>query len=160
VALVPHYFDRTGTTVALPKTMKEHFTPWMETVADAVKFATDRADVDGQKIALLGFSLGGYLSLSTATFDPRVKVVVDYFGGLPKELHDRAGKLPPTLIMHGDADPIVSVKEAETLESLLKQHMIPYEMKIYKGLGHGFTGKDGEDAALRAIGFLSTHLKK
>ncbi|MDB5349099.1 MAG: dienelactone hydrolase [Planctomycetota bacterium] len=159
VALIPHYFDRTGTTIALPKTMKDEFTPWMETVADTVGFAAGRAEVDAAKIGLVGFSLGGYLSLSTATHDPRIKVIVDYFGGLPKELHERAGKLPPTLILHGDADPIVPVHEAHTLEGLLKTHKILHEVKIYPGLGHGFSGTTGDDAARRALAFLDTHLK-
>src|SRR4051812_13510134 len=77
VALIPHYFDRTGTTLALPKTMKQEFTTWMETVGDAVKFAAGRGEVDPEKIGLIGFSLGGYLSLSTATYLPQIKVVVD-----------------------------------------------------------------------------------
>lgn len=160
VALIPHYFDRTGTTLALPKTMKEEFTPWMETVGDGVLFAAGRGEVDPERIGLIGFSLGGYLSLSTATYLPRIKVVVDYFGGLPKELHERADKLPPTLILHGDADPVVPVAEAKVLEKLLEDYKIAHEVKIYKGLGHGFTGKDGEDAALRAIAFLEAQLKK
>ena len=140
--------------------MKESFQPWMETVADTVGFAASRSDVDAAKIGVVGFSLGGYLSLSTATHDPRIKVIVDYFGGLPKELHARADKLPPTLILHGNADPIVSVNEARTLEGLLKTHKIAHEVKIYDGLGHGFSGETGQDAAKRALAFLDAHLKK
>jgi dienelactone hydrolase len=159
VALLPHYFDRTGTKISDPATSAKHFKEWMETIGDAVTFVAGRPAVDRERIGLLGFSLGAYLSLSNATFDPRVKAVVEFFGGLPPALEDRADKLPPTLILHGDADPIVPVKEAHRLESLLKDRKVPYELHIYKGAGHAFLGADGADSARRTLQFFDKYVK-
>jgi len=159
VAFMPHYFERTGTKTADLKTSTDNFVTWMETIYAATEFISKRDEIDAEKIGVVGFSLGGYLSLSEPLFDQRVKVVVDYFGGMPEQLVDCAHKLPPTLVLHGEADPIVSVKEAEKVEKLLKQHKIEHEVKIYKGQGHGILGSDGEDAQKRAIAFLDKHLK-
>ncbi len=158
VAVLPHYFDRTGTTIADLKQMVERFKDWMETIGDATTYAASLPNADADRVALVGFSLGGYLSLSNATFDPRVKAVVEYFGGLPDPLADRAGKLPPTLILHGDADPIVPVSEARELEDRLKAHGIAYEMTIFPGAGHGFLNQTGRDASRQTIEFLGKHL--
>jgi carboxymethylenebutenolidase len=160
VALIPHYFDRTGTAMADDRTIPKHFAAWMETVADAVTYAASRPNVDPGRIGLLGFSLGGYLSLSTATLDPRIQVIVEFFGGLPDALAGGVARLPPVLILHGDADTVVPVAEAHKLERLLKENRVPYEIHIYRGAGHGFLGDAGEDSGRRTQAFFDAHLKK
>jgi carboxymethylenebutenolidase len=160
LVVMPHYFDRTGTVPPVTReTMVENFRSWVETVADASSYALGLPNAEPGEVALVGFSLGGYLSLATSTFDPRVKVVVDYFGGLPEPLTDRADKLPPTLILHGDSDTIVPVSEASRVEELLKANHIPFEKKIYEGAGHGFFGASSKDATGRVVKFLGKHMK-
>lgn len=158
VVVLPHYFDRTGTRIADPKAILDRFAEWMETVADATTYAAALPNADAERIGLVGFSLGGYLATSSAAYDPRVKAVVEYFGGLPDLLADRAGRLPPTLILHGDADAIVPVSEARELEDRLKAHDIPCEVHIYEGANHGFLGATGRDASRRTVEFLGKHL--
>jgi carboxymethylenebutenolidase len=160
LVVLPHYFDRTGTVPpAMLPTMVENFPSWAETVADASTYALSLPNAEPGRVALVGFSLGGYLSLSTSTFDPRVTCVVDYFGGLPDQLKDRASKLPPTLILHGEADPIVPVSEARKVQALLESNHVPFEVQTYPGAGHGFFGPAGKDATARTVAFLAKHLK-
>ncbi|HEX8200055.1 MAG TPA: dienelactone hydrolase family protein [Isosphaeraceae bacterium] len=159
VALIPHYFERTGTTAADERTIPVNFPAWMEAVAAAVTFAAGRPDVDPARIGLLGFSLGGYLALATATVDPRIRAVVECFGGLPEVLTSDAGKLPPTLILHGDADAVVPVSEAYKLQQLLTEHRVPHEIQIYRGVGHAFLGPSAEDSGRRTLAFFDTHVK-
>jgi len=159
VALVVHYFDLTGTKIADQSAMKTNFEPWVRVVSDGISHALTQPDVDPARVGLIGFSLGSYLSLSEAVFDPRVLAVVDYFGGLPEVLAKKVKTLPPTLILHGDADPIVPVAEAKALETLCVEKKVTHEVCIYKGQGHGFTGESGIDAARRALAFLDKHVK-
>ena len=84
-----HYFDRTGTVFADQQIIFSKFPLWMKTLWDAISHVEKQACVDPNRIGLLGFSLGAYLSLSDATIDKRIKAVVDFFGGLPKESDDR-----------------------------------------------------------------------
>jgi dienelactone hydrolase len=155
---VLHYFDRTGTTEADRATMFRHFPVWMKTLWDSVSFVTRQPQVDAARIGLLGFSLGAYLALSNAAIDPRVEAVVEFFGGLPKEMKFFMRRLCPTLILHGDADPTVPVEEAYHLQTVLEKKHIAYEMQIYPGAGHGFTGETWRDAGLRTLSFLQKHL--
>ena len=155
---VLHYFDRTGTTEADRETIFRHFPIWMKTLWDAVSFVAGQPQVDPERIGLLGFSLGAYLSLSNAAIDSRIRAVVEFFGGLPKEMRLFTLRLCPVLILHGEADQTIPVEEAYHLQRFLEKKQIPYEMQIYPGAGHGFTGEIWRDAGLRTLGFLKKHL--
>lgn len=157
---VLHYFERTGTHWADPATIRQNFEPWMKTISDAVTFAGQQPGVNKSRIGLLGFSLGAYLALSVAAVDPRVKAVVDYFGGMPEELASRvAASYPPVLILHGGADSIVPVSEAQKLKKVFDEVGTRYDMKIYPEAGHGFSGMDMLDAGQRTLRFLDSTLK-
>jgi len=156
---VLHYFDRTGTTQATDKpTIMRNFPAWGKTVWDAVGFIARQPQVDPDRIGLLGFSLGAYLALSVASVDPRVKAVVEFFGGFPKEMKFFMRRLCPTLILHGEADATIPVQEAYDLQALLEKKGMPYEMKIYPGAGHGFENETWRDAGLRSLQFLQKYL--
>ena len=152
-----HFFDRTGTVRADYETTQRYFPDWMRTVGDAITFAAQNPSVDADRIGLLGFSLGSFLALAVASVDPRVKAVVDFFGGLPEELHGTP-RMPPVLILHGEDDRVVPVSEAVKLQQLLERTGTPYEMKLYPGAGHVFNGMQFMDAGRRAIQFLNKHL--
>lgn len=153
-----HYFDRSGITSTDMLTIMRSFLPWMKTLWDAISFVKTQPRVDGERIALLGFSLGAYLSLANSAIDPRIKAVVEFFGGMPKEMNLFRRRLCPVLILHGEADATVPVEEAYKLQKLLEKKRIPYEMKIYPGAGHGFEAEVWRDASPRSVQFLKKHL--
>jgi len=155
---VLHYFDRTDTQFADKPTVLRNFPIWMKTLWDAVSFVEKQSVVDRERIALLGFSLGAYLALANASIDGRVRAVVEFFGGLPREMKLFMRRLCPVLNLHGEADPIIPVSEAYNLQRLLEQKGIPYEIKIYPGAGHGFENEVWRDAGVRALKFLQKYL--
>ncbi|MFZ0481133.1 MAG: dienelactone hydrolase family protein [Terriglobales bacterium] len=155
---VLHYFDRTDTESADKATILRNFPIWMKTLWDAISFVESQPSVDRERIALLGFSLGAYLSLADASIDQRVQAVVEFFGGFPREMKLFMKRFCPVLILHGDADPTVPVAEAYQLRDLLEKKNIPYEIKIYPGAGHGFDGEIWRDTGPRVLRFLQEHL--
>jgi carboxymethylenebutenolidase len=159
VALIPHFFDRTGTRFKNPYRNREYFQVWMETIRDTVTYAATLPTVDRRRIGLLGFSLGAYVALSEAMFDTRVAAVVEYSGGLFGELASQLEAMPPTLIVHGEADRIVPVVEARRLAALFEVRQVRFEIAIYPGAGHGFADEDGKDAWQRTRKFLDRHLR-
>jgi carboxymethylenebutenolidase len=129
----------------------------MGTVGDAVNFATQHASVDANRIGLLGFSLGAYLALSVASVERRIRAVVEFFGGVPEELHGFT-RMPPVLILHGEQDRVVPVSEAIRLQQLLERTGSAYEVKLYPNAGHGFNGLQLLDAGQRTLKFLRKYL--
>lgn len=156
---VLHYFDRTNHEAVNDRpTILRNFPAWGKTVWDAVSHIEKLPEVDAKRIGLLGFSLGAYLALSVAVVDPRIQAVVEFYGGLPKEMRFFMRRLCPTLILHGDADPTIPVEEAYQLRDLLEKKQIPYELQIYPGIGHGFPAAIWQDAQQRTIAFFQKYL--
>jgi dienelactone hydrolase len=189
VVVLVHYLERTGTRrEARPalekrfaaylrspdpaakewKEIRGHFTDWADTAADAVKYARALPGVDPDRVGLLGVSMGGFLATAVAARkELKVGCVVEAFGGLPGELAQGLRHMPPTLIIHGELDRIVPVKEAYALCGLLHARGLPCEVKVYEGVGHGFETPKGQFAWFtamlaewRATAFLNKHLGK
>jgi carboxymethylenebutenolidase len=144
VALI-HVFDRTGHKKGVdPKKINEEdFRAWKETVADGfchIRDKLDRKRVKKEDVGLLGFSLGGFLALSAATDkELGVTAVASYFGGIPDQLWPDVRHLPPTLLIHGRKDAIVSVRHSLAVHGFCGLNKIPHECKIYDE-GHMFEG--------------------
>jgi dipeptidyl aminopeptidase/acylaminoacyl peptidase len=155
----PRYFERTGSGRADVLTILQNFSAWRRTVAGAVDFAARQPQVDGARIGLAGVSLGSSLSLALAAEDERVKAVTEFFGVLPTLGGGAINRLPPVLILHGANDRLVPVDEAYRMERFLQTLKTPYEIKIYPGQGHGFSGAADTDAFERAVGFFDKYLK-
>jgi dienelactone hydrolase len=153
-----HYLDRTGERRVSYSTLRANFPLWAATVRDAVTWLAKQPLVDPDRVGIVGISLGAALALETAAADPRIKAIVDYFGPLPEGMAARKPRLPPTLILHGSADPIVPVANAHKIEKLLQQSGTPYEVRIYPGQGHAFFGPAQLDSANRAAEFLGRYL--
>jgi phospholipase/carboxylesterase len=96
------------------------------------RFGLEEAD-----IALLGFSQGTYMSLSTAP--SRVKTlagVVGYSGALiPSDIP--IVSRPPVLLVHGMADEVVPFAAMANAESTLRESGLAVETLARPGLGHG-----------------------
>jgi carboxymethylenebutenolidase len=157
---VVHYFERTGHSWVSPAAIKDHFVDWLKTVGDAVSYIAKQPEVDPKRIGLLGFSLGGYLSVALATREPQIAAVAELFGGVPDHFTAEVANMPPVLILHGARDTVVPVTEAEKLETLLKQHRISYEIKIYPDQGHHLSGLAQLDAMRRVVQFFRKYLQK
>lgn len=146
-------------------TSRRSFEQWIEAVRDAVAYVRKLPNVDGNRVGIVGFSLGGYLALSAAPkCEPPVKAVVEMFGGLPQEYCKKLGKVPPTLIVHGEEDDVVSVSEAYKAAGVIlaqKQHVV---VEIHKGVGHVCCrpGSDEPDKfeLLKARGHMTSFFKK
>lgn len=160
VAMVPHYFGGLKPDSRDGRKNARSFAVWARTVSDAVGSAARRPDVEPKRIGLLGSSLGSWVSLSVAARDRRVSAVVENFGGWPAWEELNPARLPPVLILHGDADRNVPVQEAYQLEQIVQEAGVPYEMHIYAGAGHGFRGDDGADALRRTVEFFDMHVKR
>ncbi len=171
LALIPHYFERTGTkaedlvdargvTSEGAKRMDAHLPEWEEIVGDAIDHAVGRVDADAERIGVLGFSLGAVVGSTRAAHDHRIKAVVDYVGGLPFENAEMARASPPTLIIQGDKDRLVPAKYSEEFDRLLRSEGVTSELVVYPGQDHYFGEAAARDAGRRAIEFLAARLKK
>jgi len=169
VEFIEYYSQTDAVGARQPGEMIKNFPTWLEEIHSGLDALDKNPAVDPHRVALLGFSLGSFLSLSVGAIDPgQIAAIVEYYGGLPPTLQYGAKLMPPTLILHGDKDVLVPVAMAHTLDELLTKEKRPHEMKIYEGANHAFNfpqlpfwydADDAQDAWNRSVKFLAANLK-
>lgn len=153
--LLPRYFEATSDNRARYGEIRSKYGIWLRAL-EAILAEPPRG-TEPDRVAVVGFSLGGALALSLASRSSRIRAVVDFFGFAPEGL--AAGRrLPPTLILHGDADRVVPVANATAIERLIKSQGGTVESRIYPGEGHGLSLASLPDAIGRTQDFLRQHL--
>ena len=176
-ALIPNYFAATDTRasadiagdIAVMDAVPSNRDVWIDTLGDCLAYAAARADANSDRLGLLGFSLGGHLTLRTAKRQglPRVRAVVSFFAPINQAPFEGIGgdldKMPPLQIHHGEDDgPPVSPEESCALEAALvaagKVKDRDYEIFFYAGQGHGFNGQAARTSETRTVDFLSKKL--
>ena len=152
-----HYFNRTGSLVAVDSTMQQHFEVWLQTVRDAVTWAG--TDSKTGSVGIYGYSLGAFLAVAAASNNPRVGAVVEQAGGVWNSQYQRIGRMPPVLTVHGREDRRVPfAKYAEPLARLLRgRHALAGTLYL-PNEGHVFTAPANAQVSAKAAPFFAQHL--
>jgi carboxymethylenebutenolidase len=134
----------------------------------AVAYLRSRPDVDGKRIASIGWCMGGGYSLSLALADPTLSGAVLYYGRLVTEDAAIQALKVPLLGNFGGKDqgiPPESVREFERKARAAGQNV---DFKIYPDAGHAFASSpqqpsyraaDAKDADARTEAFLKKVLR-
>ncbi len=67
---------------------------------------------------------------------------------------------PPTLLIHGDNDKLVTIDHSEKILAEFEKHKVKSELLVIKGAGHGFRGEDGKRASDALVAWFEKHLLK
>ncbi|MEJ1974726.1 MAG: prolyl oligopeptidase family serine peptidase [Acetobacteraceae bacterium] len=90
--------------------------------------------------ALMGFSQGAMVALYTGLRRPTgPKAILAYSGALiaPGRLATERTNAAPVLLVHGEADPVVSPELSRQAETALRAEGVPVETVFSPKLGHG-----------------------
>jgi dipeptidyl aminopeptidase/acylaminoacyl peptidase len=152
------YFDASETSRADDAEIKRHYNRWLQAIDDAVTAVAQFPEVDPERLAVVGYSLGGYLAVAYAARDRRIRAVVEFAGGIDPEFAKGVTHLPPTFIVHGEKDWRVPFKRAAELEAVLQRVGTPYETKYFPGEGHLLSPAAALVSLTAAADFLNRHL--
>ena len=117
----------------------------------------------------MGYCFGGAAALELARSGEAkdIKGYVTFHGGLKTPQGESyPASTPPLLILHGGADTSVTMDDVAALARELEAAHVPYEIQVYSGAPHGFTGcgsdryqKDADEKSWAAFAdFLATVL--
>ena len=126
----------------------------------AISFIKDSAFSNGN-VAIIGYCMGGGISLLTACQDD-IGAAVVYYGGLPTPLDLLDGVNAPVLAVYGDGE----ADRANELEKELQSRGKSVEKHIYAGAAHGFFNDTGQgyhadasaDAWEKTLAFLKKNV--
>lgn len=163
---MPYYLESTKTAPGLDvlSLIRPNSPTWRQACADALSLMAKDRRFDGSRLAVLGFSLGGYLALSLAMDPPAgavLKGVVDFFGPT-QSLGSNWARFPRALILHGTKDPLVDISESEHLVAQLdaagKKEGLDYVFERHEGEGHGFKGAALTKSRASTVDFMKKAL--
>jgi alpha-beta hydrolase superfamily lysophospholipase len=104
-----------------------------ECLVDALAALTFLGGIGHQRVALLGHSFGGAVAINAGTLSPLVTTVIALSSQLAGA-HVVAELAPkPLLLIHGDADTILSHESSQALYDRAGE---PKTLKILPGVGH------------------------
>jgi carboxymethylenebutenolidase len=139
-----------------------------------VDFFKGQQGVDGARLGILGFCMGGRVTYLMAAANPSFKAAVMYYGGGifrcwgdgPSPFERTAEIHCPIMGHFGEEDENPSAEDVQKLAVELTAHGKVYEFHSYTGAGHAFMNKSRDTyrqhaADLswpRTIGFFTKHL--
>ena len=177
-ALAMDYFGRTAGLTSRDESFE--FWPHVQQLQLPNIFADARAAIErlhtttgGRRSTfIVGFCLGGSLSLYTATEPMDLAGVIPFYAGLSRDLGAGKGSVLqagqhvkyPVLGFFGGADQNIPVEQVQELDKALDQAGVEHEIVIYPGAPHSFFDRrfaefaqESEDAWRRMLGIITAH---
>jgi len=126
-------------------------------------FLQKQAGVDGDRIGVVGFCMGGGYALQLAVTAKGMKAASVFYGAVPKPLEAFAESCP---ILGSYPEKDFSAEGARELDAVLEKHDIPHEIKFYENTQHSFFNQQrtpfeveaAKDAWERMLSFFGQHL--
>jgi len=159
-ALAPELFHRSGTHVEvsyehMPRAQELLATltnsSLEEDIGAAVAALRARAEVDSERLGVVGFCVGGFAAL-LAGLTTAVRAVVAFYPGLvvrarpTLQLHPLLDQLPklrvPTLLHFGSIDAGIPPEDVEAIRRAMSHVAVRHEIMVWPGANHGFHSDD------------------
>lgn len=113
-----------------------------------------RPQVDGSKLAAVGYCFGGATVMQLAYAGADLKGVASFHGSLPPAAAGQAAKIKGrVLIAHGDADPFVPPERVAAFKQGLSEANVDWEMDVYGGAKHGFTNPYADGYGMQGMAY-------
>ena len=142
----------------------------------AIDALVEHTGVAPDRVAALGFCMGGCYAYLLGCVSTRIAAVVDFYGRVvyaelsaakptqPLELALNLGA--PLLGLFGEQDPSIPGDHVERMRGVLSQFAKDFDIVTYPGAGHGFVNdlrgghhaESAADAWSRALAFLGERL--
>lgn len=144
VAIAPDLYSRLGhvlTTDAgeagkLMNTLKQE-----DGLADlnaTVAYLKSAPEVDGTRIGVTGFCMGGSYALMLPCVNPGIKAAVPFYGQVPNPDTPIQKLACPVLYFYGEDDGWITKADVQRLAAALKKYGKAGEIKTYPGAPHAF----------------------
>ena len=149
-ALAPALYDGAGGPVlCVVRTFRELMQrkgAAFERIAAAQTFVAEQPEVDGGRIGITGFCMGGGFSLFYAARGG-VQVCAPYYGDTPDSA-DQLRNVCPVVAGFGELDSSFA-GQGRRLEQHLTELGIEHDVKIYPGVGHSYMNDLGSGILAR-----------
>jgi dienelactone hydrolase len=138
--------------MALGKALRDDRPKLRSRLGAALEILTGQANVDGGRLAAIGFCMGGAAVIELARMGAPLRAVVGFHSGfLPGTAEENEAVAGKLLLCHGADDPIVTAAQRDSFLAEATAAGIDWQLHLYGGVGHSFTNPDID--ALNLPGF-------
>jgi dienelactone hydrolase len=117
----------------------------------AYDLLASRPEVDGSRIAAIGYCFGGAVVLHAARIGMPLRGVVSFHGALGSFHKPAPGTVKAkVLVCHGAADKLVSQDEVAAFKQEMDQAKADYRFVAYPNAMHGFTSPEATENGKRS----------
>jgi dienelactone hydrolase len=128
-----------------PDRQRARTVAWFEQVAR-------RPDVDGERIAAVGFCYGGTTVLELARSGANVKAAISYHGVLTTHAKAQSGAVGAHVVAYcGARDPYAPLDDVDALRQELREAGATYQITVFGAAGHGFTDPEAATLGLEGV---------
>jgi carboxymethylenebutenolidase len=136
-------------------------------IASALGYLGDLPEVEPKSVGVIGFCMGGGLTLAAAaTGDARIGAVAAFYGGVQPTPEFVSGIKAPVLAVYGEEDAGIPPEQYNGLEAEMDRQEKTFDMVVYPGAGHAFlndtrpayNANAAADAWARAVQWFHTYL--
>ena len=114
-------------------------------VVAAFDALTARSEVDGTRIAAIGYCFGGTMALELARGGADIAGVVGFHSGLaPVGPAAQGGFAPKVLVCLGADDPSIGADVRNAFEAEMRGANVDWQMHVYGGVVHSFTNPEAD----------------
>lgn len=169
-ALAPDFYDGQSTTEpdeAGTLMMALDIDNAAKVIVGAVEFLKSNELVQGRGLGVVGFCMGGQLSMYAACLSPDIRACVNFYGIHPNVHPDFSKLQAPMLGFFAEHDDYASPSAVLALSQQLQLLGKAHEFTTYAGAHHAFFNSDrtgvydpvaSEDAWSKMIEFFKNHL--
>ena len=173
VAIAPDLYSRLGHPVTkdaneagrLMNTLQQQ--DGLQDLQATVAYLKAAPEVDGGKIGVTGFCMGGSYALMLPCVNGDIKAAVVFYGQVPNPDSPLQRLACPILYIYGEEDGWITKADVQRLAAALKKYNKDGEIKTYPGAAHAFfndtrkevyKAAEAKDAWGRAVAFFTRHL--
>ena len=127
---------------------------WQKRALAGLKVLTQRAEVDSDQLAAIGYCFGGATVCQLAYSGADLAGVVSFHGSLPLPAEDQSLETgAKLLICHGAEDPLVPEDRIGEFQEALDAGGADWQMIVYSDARHGFTNPGADQRGIEALGY-------
>ncbi len=117
-------------------------------ITSALNFGKSLPGVDPNKVAAIGYCLGGLVVLDLARSGENFQGVVSFHGLLMESDISEKGIQAKILVLHGERDPMVPLDMVDAFQKEMTKATADWQLHSYGGTYHAFTKPDANDPNL------------
>ena len=121
----------------------------IENMKSAIAYLSSLQNVNGSRIASIGWCFGGGQSLQLAlnSEDHPLAATIIYYGQVVNDTNEIPKIKWPVLGIFGDQDQSISINSVKAFEQALNETGVTNEIYIYPGVGHAFANPSNDNYA-------------